>query len=129
MSDASWPLTGEIGNCATGWRRALSLSLALVLTVLAAACASSNRLGRISPLINDASRDRVSLWPLVYHSGGGTAVLWPIFDDDDKGFALRPLVAKDGPEWDVLYPWAHSDTSSKKGWAVPFYWGFRNSCG
>ncbi len=127
MSDASWPLTRDIGTRATRWRRALTLALALVLSALFIACASSARLGRLSPLVNDASRDRVSLWPLVYHSGGGTAVLWPIFDVDDKGFALRPLVAKDGPQWDVLYPWAHSDTSTGKGWAVPFYWSHSNA--
>ncbi len=127
MSEANLPLTCDIRIRCGDLRRALTFTLALVLTLLSSSCASSARLGRLSPLVNDASRDRVSLWPLVYHSGGGTAVLWPIFDVDEKGFAVRPLVAKDGPEWDVLYPWAHSDTSTGNGWAVPFYWTRSNS--
>lgn len=101
--------------------------ISLLLLALASSCASSSRLWRMSPLINDATRDRVSLWPIVYHSGPGTAVLWPLMDFDDKGFALRPLVAKDGPDWELLYPWASYNTRTGDGWAVPFYSFGRNS--
>ena len=127
MSKSNWTVPGDVGLRGVRASRALTFALAFVFGLLSVSCASSSRLNRLSSAVNDAPRERLSLWPLVSTDGGGTQVLWPLIDVDARGFALRPLVAKDGPEWDLLYPWAHGDTSSKKGWAVPFYWSPSNS--
>lgn len=99
-----------------------SLSLAVALAACCSSCASLDRLGRLSPLVGDAAADRISLWPLVYHNGQGTAVAWPFFDVDPRGFALRPLIAHDDSTWEFLYPWFRHDTRSGNGWAFPAYW-------
>ncbi len=104
---------------AHSWR-----SVLLLLGVLAlAACSSTDRLWRISPLSSDGegSSERVNLWPFAYHGSAGTSVLWPFFDVDDQGFALRPLVSQDGGTWSVLYPWMSWDTDAGTGWAFPYY--------
>jgi hypothetical protein len=100
--------------------RVLRFVLLILLGILVGSC-SSDRMWRISPLDGDASRDRVNLWPLAYHDDGATSVLWPLFDVDEKGFALRPLVARDGTRWSVLWPWASWDTATDTGWAFPYY--------
>jgi len=97
-------------------RRALPL-LALALT----ACQTGDRLWRITPFESGAEKERVNLWPLAYHSGDETSVLWPLFDVDRQGFALRPLIAKDGSAWSVLFPLASFDSDSGEGWFVPYY--------
>ena len=83
---------------------------------------------RISPMAADAAPDRVNLWPLAYHNGHETSVLWPIFDIDDRGFAVRPLVAKEGTAWSVLWPLSSFDTARGTGWAFPWY-RFENNTG
>ena len=97
------------------------LSTLASLGVLAlASCHTGGRLWRITPFEGGAS-DRVNLWPLAYHSGSETSVLWPLFDVDDRGFALRPLIAKDGPGYSILYPFASFDAEAGTGWIFPFY--------
>ncbi len=100
--------------------RFVPTALIAALLTLLSSC-SSDRLWRISPLERDASRDRVNLWPIAYHDRGATSVLWPFFDVDNRGFALRPLVAKDGPQWSALWPLASWNTDSATGWAGPIY--------
>lgn len=89
---------------------------------LVGSCVSSERLARHSPLTGDASSERINLWPLLRTDGDGASVAWPLFDVDSQGFALRPLVATDGSDWEVLYPWSHHDGESGVGWALPAYW-------
>lgn len=98
------------------------LFVALALATLASSCVSARRLWRLSPMGGASSSERVSLWPLVHKDGDGLAVAWPLFDVDTRGFALRPLVATDGSDWEVLYPWAAHDGESGVGWALPAYW-------
>ena len=75
-----------------------------------AGCSSVERLFRNSPLSKaEVTADRVNVWPLYYKNGVQTAVLWPVFDDDDRGFALRPLITRDGSRWEVLPPLASWD--------------------
>ena len=98
------------------------LGRALPLLALAlAACQTGDRLWRITPFEGGAEKERVNLWPLAYHSGDETSVLWPLFDVDRQGFALRPLIAKDGSAWSVLFPLASFDSDSGEGWFVPYY--------
>lgn len=101
----------------TGMRTLLLVLLALGL----GACHTAGRAWRITPFDDQAEPDRVNLWPLAYHSGDQTSVLWPLFDVDDQGFALRPVVAKDGTGWSILWPLASFDTAEGEGWVGPFY--------
>ena len=92
-----------------------------LLLVACASCASMERMWRISPMSREASEERVNLWPLAYRDGGAVSVLWPLLDVDERGFALRPLVAKDGPEWGVLYPFSSWNTETGRGWILNYY--------
>ena len=100
-----------------------STALALALALLCGGCSTTDRLWRISPLSSESTRspDRVNLWPLAYHDGRGTSVLWPLFDIDEKGFALRPVLSKDETRWNVLWPFASWDTAKGEGWVFPYY--------
>ncbi len=103
-------------------------SILLALLALASwttSCVSLERLGRHSPFSGDSSAERVSLWPLVHAEQDSLAVAWPLFDVDSRGFALRPLVAADSGDWEVLFPWASHDAQSGRGWAAPAYWSKR----
>jgi hypothetical protein len=84
------------------------LLLILSLVVLLGACASTERMMRITPFSTEevSDPDRINLWPLYYKSGDRTSVLWPIFDVDEQGFALRPLVALEEDSVSVLGPLA-----------------------
>jgi hypothetical protein len=93
----------------------------LLAPVVLASCQTADRLWRISPLEGGASSERVNLWPLAYRSGDELSVLWPLFDIDSRGFALRPIVAKDESSWSVLFPLASFDTDAGEGWVGPFY--------
>ena len=82
------------------------LALALLPLLTGTSCEGTERLVRVTPFADGATRDRVNIWPLLYHDHDATAVLWPFFDVDDSGFALRPIVSKDGPKWSFLFPLA-----------------------
>src|SRR6266850_7104658 len=101
--------------------RLAGLAILSVLVVPSAACRTGDRLWRISPFEGSPASERVNLWPLAYHNGDETSVLWPLFDLDDRGFALRPLVAKDGSGYSILFPFASFDTQEGRGWIFPFY--------
>lgn len=103
-------------------------SASVLALVLAASCQTADRLWRVSPFDEEAASERVNLWPLAYRSGDELSVLWPLFDVDSRGFALRPLVAKDGSAWSVLFVLASFDTDAGEGWAGPFY-SFGNNAG
>jgi hypothetical protein len=96
-------------------------ALALPVLLGLAACRTADRLWRISPFEGSPASDRVNLWPLAYHNGDETSVLWPLFDLDQRGFALRPLMAKDGTGYSILFPLASFDTDAGEGWVGPFY--------
>ncbi|MGH7150098.1 MAG: hypothetical protein ACREIU_05345, partial [Planctomycetota bacterium] len=95
---------------------------ALLLLALAG-CSSADRMLRIQPFSRRSAPqpDRVNLWPLAYANGEELALLWPLLDVDDRGFAFRPLVAKDDTRWSILYPLASFDAASGEGWIGPFY--------
>lgn len=101
----------------------LAPALGLLACILCAVpgCTQQSRLFRISPFSDEAGRDRVNLWPLLYSAGGSTAVLWPLIDFDARGYAVRPLLARDGDEFQVLFPWSSLDLRTGHGWAAPYY--------
>ncbi|NOT30848.1 MAG: hypothetical protein HOP15_10420, partial [Planctomycetes bacterium] len=97
--------------------RLAAFALAALLAAATSACLTGERLWRVSPFDGGSASERVNLWPLAYHNGQETSVLWPLFDVDERGFALRPLVAKDGAAYSVLFPLAAWDTDAGLGWA------------
>ncbi len=101
--------------------RLAALALLGSIAFHSAACQTAERLWRISPFEGNVASERVNLWPLAYHNGDETSVLWPLFDVDQRGFALRPLLAKDGTGYSILWPLASFDTDAGTGWAGPFY--------
>lgn len=95
-------------------------ALATVATL--AGCASGERMVRLSPFGDDEpAPDRINLWPLWYADGAKNAVLWPLVDWDDHGFAVRPLAARDDDELDLLWPLAHVELESGSFWALTAY--------
>ena len=103
--------------------------LALLLSVLLTGCVSADRLARSIPSSAPTiAADRVNLWPLVYASDDLLTILWPIYDQDDAGFALRPLLTKDGTSWEVVPPLSYFDTASGN-WYVLLAYRFGGSHG
>ncbi|MEE2888193.1 MAG: hypothetical protein VX951_12255 [Planctomycetota bacterium] len=87
--------------------------LSLVLCLICVGCKSIERLVRNSPLSGvETGAGRVNVWPIYYQSGDKIAVLWPVFDDDERGFALRPLVTRDEGDWEVLWPLSRWNTET-----------------
>lgn len=87
------------------------------------ACASTNRMMRITPFNHDEISDpeRMNLWPLLYQSRDQTSALWPLFDMDGQGFALRPLAALENTSVSVLGPLAGWDWKKDIWWVTPAY--------
>ena len=106
-------------------RRAAALPavlLAALLVVPGSGCATGDRLVRLSPFADDEpGAQRVNLWPFWYADGAKNAVLWPLFDWDDHGFAARPFVSRDDDDLDLLWPLAHVDLESGDYWALTAY--------
>lgn len=97
--------------------------LLISVILLLGACASTDRMMRITPFGRDEVKDpdRVNLWPLFYQSQDRTSVLWPLFDMDDQGFALRPLVAIEDESVSLLGPMAGWDSEKDIWWVIPAY--------
>jgi hypothetical protein len=107
---------------------AIALTLRLLLTMLApllflGACASTERMMQITPFSTGELSDpnRINLWPLLYKSGERTSALWPLFDVDEKGFALRPLVALNENSVSILGPIGGRDWNRDTWWLLPAY--------
>src|SRR5262245_19719459 len=114
---------GEGGPAGGVRRRGAGARGAALLLLALAGCSSADRMLRIQPFSSHGAPrpDRVNLWPLAYANGEEFALLWPLLDVDDHGFALRPLVARDDTRWSILYPLASFDAASGVGWIGPFY--------
>ena len=89
-------------------------------------CVSSRRMMRISPF--SAGRggempdpDRVNVWPVFYHNRDATSLIWPLIDWDAKGFAVRPLLNRDGDDWALVSPLSGWNTKDKEGWLLTAY--------
>ena len=104
---------------------ALTRYIFLLITMMLSlgACASTNRMMRITPFSRNevSDPDRINLWPLLYKSHDRTSALWPLFDMDDQGFALRPLVALENDSVSLLGPLAGWDRKKDIWWVIPAY--------
>lgn len=77
----------------------------------------------------DASENRdfsgqtlVNIWPFFVRSGDYYSALWPVFDYDPYGMALRPFYNQEGDDHSILFPLSAWNTNSKDGWVANFYW-------
>jgi len=96
-------------------------TLLVCLLAILASCQSLQRLARVSPLSGEVAEDRVNLWPLYYENHEEVAILWPIYDQDAEGFALRPILTRDGSDWEVFPPIAWWNTETGNWVVVPAY--------
>ena len=48
-------------------------------------------------------------------------MLWPGYDEDVKGFALRPLITHDGDHWELLPPLGYWNTKTGNWMFLPAY--------
>jgi len=96
-----------------------------------ASCVSSERMTRLSPLGQNAaemSESRVNLWPCYYADRGFQSALWPCFDLDSHGMAVRPFYNQEGKEYSILFPLTAWNPEKGDGWCLSGYWNDKN-CG
>lgn len=60
------------------------------------------------------------MWPFFIHSKGYNALLWPLADWDDKGFAIRPFYVREESEHSLLWPLC--GWGARRGWFANFIW-------
>ncbi len=97
--------------------------LCLLMCGLLAGCTGADRLLRMTPFWGDDLPDpeRVNVWPLYYQTDDVVVVLWPIFDLDSKGFAVRPVITREEEQWTLLFPLSGWNTETDEWWALPAY--------
>lgn len=117
----------------------------IVPLVLLCSCASSERMLRLSGGASrppDSSRlassrwsqsdritrplnlggDLVNLWPFYYRNDDYVSALWPVFDYDGYGLAVRPFFNCEGDEYSVLFPLTAWNSANGDGWGGIAYW-------
>ncbi|MDD4816695.1 MAG: hypothetical protein PHI85_01840 [Victivallaceae bacterium] len=117
-----------------------AVAVAAALLVAAAGCASSERMTRItdsykvphSSRLSGARWDRgddngftgtqINVWPLFARSNNYYSALWPMFDCDRYGMAVRPFFNQEGDEYAVLFPLCAWNPVNGDGWALNTYW-------
>ncbi len=112
---------------------------AIVLMMVTAGCASSERMNRMTDSYSKPSSSRLSgarwangadrftgtqinVWPFFTRSNEYYSALWPIFDSDRYGMAVRPFFNQEGDEYAVLFPLCAWNPVNGDGWAVNTYW-------
>ncbi len=121
------------------------LAGAVVPLVLLCSCASSERMLRLSGGASrppDASRlassrwshsnritrpldlggELVNLWPFYYRNNDYVSALWPVFDYDGYGLAVRPFFNCEGDEYSILFPLTAWNPVNGDGWGGIAYW-------
>ena len=91
--------------------------------VFLAGCVSGDRLARNTPFAsggNSFYRDGINLFPLYYQEGENQSILFPFFDIDDRGFAVRPFYHRDGKEQGILWPLCAFNDN--EGWIGTYFW-------
>jgi len=69
-----------------------------------------------------SEKSLINIWPFFYRSDDYFSALWPVFDYDPYGMAVRPLWNQEGDDCSILFPLSSWNTASKNGWAALFYW-------
>jgi hypothetical protein len=103
------------------------------VVLLLSSCASSRRMTKEGPFtrgsrtnvhIPGEKKSRINLWPLFYRKDAYFSVLWPLFDKDPDGMALRPFYVKDNQDYSVCFPFSGwtIDKYGSDGWIMNYYW-------
>ncbi|MBR1951295.1 MAG: hypothetical protein IKA32_01870 [Lentisphaeria bacterium] len=69
-----------------------------------------------------AEKSLVNIWPFFFRSDDYYSVLWPFFDYDPYGLAVRPFFNKEGDDYSILFPLSSWNVASKDGWVTFLYW-------
>ncbi|MDD3117978.1 MAG: hypothetical protein PHQ27_02245 [Victivallales bacterium] len=107
-------------------RKGLIVGAAVIIAVCLCSCVSSERMMRVSPLnqqpVTPFDRQAINFWPGYYGHAGAGAILWPMVDWDQNGFAVRPFFLRDNHEYAVLFPLCAWNPANGDGWILPVYW-------
>ena len=123
---------------------------AIMLVLLFAGCASSERMMRLSPAsaraysAPDAKRLKsvsyrnmerpevknktladenvINVWPFFLKNDYFHSILWPFIDYDQYGVAVRPFYNKEGDEHSILFPLAGWNSADDSGWVLNTFW-------
>lgn len=111
----------------------MTLAAGVLLIVMLCSCASSSRMLRVSPFSNtkdtiDLDTSLINIWPLYYQQDKYFSVLWPLFDYDDQGFAIRPFYNKEGNDQSILFPLSSWNMNSGRGMVLNTFWGPEYFC-
>ncbi|MDD3117979.1 MAG: hypothetical protein PHQ27_02250 [Victivallales bacterium] len=107
-------------------RKVLIVGAAVITAMWLCSCVSSKRMMRVSPLDKQPEikfdSQIVNLWPAYYGNAGAGAILWPVADWDQNGFAARPFFLRDNHEYAILFPLCAWNPVSGDGWLLSVYW-------
>jgi len=77
------------------------------------------------PVLEDTDTylERINGWPLFYHQGPVTSILWPIGEVTDDTWAFRPLIAcyDEHTRYDILWPLISIDTEHRRKHRDAYY--------
>lgn len=119
----------------------LNKSILLTAALFAAGCASSERMMRLSDKYEAPSSSRISgggwkpsdmggtqvnAWPLFARNNRYYSVLWPVFDSDPYGMAVRPFFNQEGHDYSVLFPLSAWNNCDGDGWVLTGFWNRRS---
>ena len=68
-----------------------------------------------------AKESLINIWPFFFRSDNYFSLLWPFIDWDEYGFAVRPLLNKEGNDVSVLFPLSSWNIADKEGWFLNLY--------
>ena len=73
---------------------------------------------------SQAEGTTIKLWPLLYHKADKTQVLWPIFEKDAEGHAVRPIysVRDNGDTFNFIWPFFQWNREGHWRFLL-FWWG------
>ena len=69
-----------------------------------------------------SEKSLINIWPFFFRSDDYYSALWPIFDYDPYGMAIRPLFNREGDDYSILFPLSAWNTVSKSGWITLYFW-------
>ena len=134
------------GKKTTFPQKVFSSFSAIMLVLLFAGCASSDRMMRLSPASarensapdakhlksvsyrnmerpevknkTFAEENVINVWPFFLKNDYFHSILWPFIDYDQYGVAVRPFYNKEGDEHSILFPLAGWNSADKIGMCI-----------
>ena len=62
-----------------------------------------------------AQKSLINIWPFFFRSDDYFSILWPFIDYDKYGFAVRPILNKEGEDISILFPLSNWNRHRKTG--------------